>query len=426
MESALIKALGVFVFDDKVFLSYQTSKNSTDEFTIDYSKNGQVFNRLSTNGFILDGVKKLDVSTISSFRMVKTGDLYNLLFLHNISGINYLCMASSRDMVEWDYRGRLFPLTEIAVQIPFYTHKNKEIIFFGGKSLNYALSTDSKNWNTQTIKSPVRNYILGYLKEGKDGPLLLYFIKDEHEDHFHFSLWSTLLDKKDPSEIIWSSNKALWMAPQEWIDENVTPIGIVELNDCFYSYWESPGSGIFCVEHKGIENYSNARSLLPHASLLKNEKNPILQPHPERNWENKQVFNPAAVLHGGKVHLLYRAVGEGDISVLGHAETSDGLTIDKRDAKPAYVPREDFEFSLDPGATSFFSKYMSGGGGYGGIEDPRITKIDDKFYLTYVAYDGKNPPRIALSFITIKDFDRKKWRGWSKPVLISPPSVINN
>jgi hypothetical protein len=44
--------------------------------------------------------------------------------------------------------------------------------------------------------------------------------------------------------------------------------------------------------------------------------------------------------------------------------------------------------------------------------------------MTYVAYDGHSHPRVALSSIHINDFLSKKW-NWQKPVLISPPYIVD-
>src|SRR4029079_9082211 len=65
------------------------------------------------------------------------------------------------------------------------------------------------------------------------------------------------------------------------------------------------------------------------------------------------------------------------------------------------------------------------GGGYGGCEDPRITKVDDTFFMTYVAYNGEDPPRVALTSIKVDDFMNKKWDKWAKPKLISKPGMVN-
>ena len=68
--------------------------------------------------------------------------------------------------------------------------------------------------------------------------------------------------------------------------------------------------------------------------------------------------------------------------------------------------------------------YFSGGGWNGGCEDPRLTLIDNRVYLTYTAFDGWGSIRIALSSIGLEDFLNKNWK-WKKPALISPPGQIH-
>jgi predicted GH43/DUF377 family glycosyl hydrolase len=154
--------------------------------------------------------------------------------------------------------------------------------------------------------------------------------------------------------------------------------------------------------------------------------NPILKPTSSHSWESKAVFNPAALYEDGKVHILYRALGETDVSVLGYASSLDGFHIQERLTYPVYVPREPFEgVSLVPiPKIGIPGVYVSGGGEMGGCEDPRLTRINDTVYITYVAYDGRSQPRVALSSISFKDFLSKKW-NWKKPVLISPPHVVD-
>ena len=156
------------------------------------------------------------------------------------------------------------------------------------------------------------------------------------------------------------------------------------------------------------------------------EGNPILSPDSRHWWETKAVFNPAAIYEGGKVHFLYRAIGDTDNSLLGYASSFDGFHINERLDEPAYIPREPFEgvHSLPHFNRDRVNFFESGGGGGGGCEDPRLTCIEDKVYLTYVAYDGHSAPRVALSSIGIDDFLQKKWT-WKKPVLISPPDVVD-
>jgi beta-1,2-mannobiose phosphorylase / 1,2-beta-oligomannan phosphorylase len=177
-----------------------------------------------------------------------------------------------------------------------------------------------------------------------------------------------------------------------------------------------------------VKRKINAISKIPNIRLTleRFEDNPILRPDSKHRWETKAVFNPAAIYEGGKVHILYRAIGEADVSVLGYASSFDGLHIHERFDRPAYIPREPFEgvSSSQPYSSEMPGIYVSGGGGMGGCEDPRLTRIGEQVYMTYVAYNGYSPPRVALSSIHINDFLNKRW-NWKKPVLISPPYIVD-
>ncbi len=100
--------------------------------------------------------------------------------------------------------------------------------------------------------------------------------------------------------------------------------------------------------------------------LKRFEGNPILKPKKENEWESGAVFNCATVYDGKLIHMLYRAIGEYDsyISRLGYAISEDGFNF-KRISHPVFEPQEDYE--------AF------------GCEDPRITKIDNRYYITYTA-----------------------------------------
>jgi beta-1,2-mannobiose phosphorylase / 1,2-beta-oligomannan phosphorylase len=130
--------------------------------------------------------------------------------------------------------------------------------------------------------------------------------------------------------------------------------------------------------------------------LQRSEKNPILKPS-ELSWENMLVFNPAAIIVGDMVYLIYRALGRNySHSCLGLATSKDGINFERRQ-EPFYSGGGHLHESL-------------------GIEDPRIVQIEDKYYLTYTAVSEDiygevdriwkeqiaKKPVIALS--TTKDF----------------------
>ncbi len=96
--------------------------------------------------------------------------------------------------------------------------------------------------------------------------------------------------------------------------------------------------------------------------------NPILSPHPEHHWENLAVFNPAAWYDEQKreVLLLYRTAESGPEYKcwFGLARSGDGYDFERVSDQPALSPSiEGFD-----GAT---------------IQDPRIIKMGDWFYVTY-------------------------------------------
>ncbi|QHT62369.1 family 43 glycosylhydrolase [Paenibacillus lycopersici] len=116
--------------------------------------------------------------------------------------------------------------------------------------------------------------------------------------------------------------------------------------------------------------------------------NPCLEPDAERRfacpvrgevvqWEEKDVFNPAAVVRDGRVCLLYRAediVGRyAGTSRIGLAESEDGLRFAKR-PEPVLYPNHDAFEGIE---------------WEGGCEDPRIVEDENGvYYLIYTSYDG--------------------------------------
>ncbi len=151
--------------------------------------------------------------------------------------------------------------------------------------------------------------------------------------------------------------------------------------------------------------------------LKKALHNPIIKPR-AYPWESKATFNPAAFVAHGKVHIIYRAIGDNDASVLGYASSYDGYHILER---PTY-----FVYNKASGIYKHGEKidYISGGGWSGGCEDPRLTLIDDTVYMIYTAFDGWGSLRLALTSIPLADFEKRKW-NWQKSVLISPPGEIH-
>lgn len=121
--------------------------------------------------------------------------------------------------------------------------------------------------------------------------------------------------------------------------------------------------------------------------LERHKKNPILLPDESNWWESKAVFNCAVLRDDNRIHMLYRAVGEYEkyISRIGYASSSDGFCFTRR-REIALTPSEEYE------------KY--------GIEDPRLVKIDQEIYLSYVVLSTyvSQRPSASTALATTNDF----------------------
>lgn len=252
----------------------------------------------------------------------------------------------------------------------------------------------------------------------KYGWLLIYsYIKDYSSPQRLFTIEAVLLDLKNPSKIIGRTDAPILVPEEEYelygiVPNTIFPSGAFIRGDDLLVYYGAADTTccLFTVKLSSLINsmLCNKKSA---AQFKRAKKNPIITPIKDHPWESKATFNPAAIYENGKVHIVYRAMSEDNTSVFGYATSSDGIQIDERETDPIYLPRESFEQKLIPGGNS-------------GCEDPRITKIGNTLYMLYTAFDGKHPPRIALTSIPVKKFLTKQW-DWAKPVLISPPEFDN-
>lgn len=257
----------------------------------------------------------------------------------------------------------------------------------------------------------------------KDGWLLVYsYIKNYHTDQKIFGIEAVLLDLENPSQIIKTTEEPLLLPQTDYekfgeVSNIVFPTGAVIKNSQLYVYYGAADTSVclatcdindLLTNLKGTQRPENKSRDTKQIIVKKYEENPILLPLSDNIWENKAVFNAAAIYDDKKVHIIYRAMSSGNQSVFGYAVSLDGYHIDERLTDPIYIPREVFEKNVERG--------------YYGCEDPRITKLDNRLYMLYTAYDGVHPPRVAISSISSSDFLDRKWH-WAIPKLISPPEI---
>lgn len=128
--------------------------------------------------------------------------------------------------------------------------------------------------------------------------------------------------------------------------------------------------------------------------MLNNQRspnNPILSPNKQNPWEAHASFNGCVIKDNNAFHLFYRAMSEFQdyqgvqlrLSTIGKAVSTDGIHFANRRLliKPEYE----------------WEKF--------GCEDPRITKLDDKYFISYTALSSypPTPPGIKIGVAITKD-----------------------
>jgi predicted GH43/DUF377 family glycosyl hydrolase len=252
------------------------------------------------------------------------------------------------------------------------------------------------------------------------GKLIVYHNRDLNGE---YQVGVAIVKNDKSHRIIFRGETPLWESSSAWMGKKIEFIGLASIDGQIIGYWGVDDSQIQAVIYPSfkLRNPQTARSI--NINLKKVIENPLISPNSENSWEAFTTFNPAAIYEGGKVHILYRAQGFDYVSVVGYASSSDGVHIEERLDYPIYRPTQPFEWVTATRPEEVNTGYMSGGG-YGGVEDPRITRVGDRLYMSYVAFNGIDPPRVALTSISVDDFLNHRWL-WEKPVLISPPGVVD-
>ena len=100
--------------------------------------------------------------------------------------------------------------------------------------------------------------------------------------------------------------------------------------------------------------------------LTKFKGNPIISPNSSNDWESLVTCNPGVIYNGGLFYMLYRAAGNDAEHVIrfGLATSKDGYNFERTSDQPVFGPSTD-------------------GPDSGCVEDPRIVKFGEEYYVTY-------------------------------------------
>ena len=142
---------------------------------------------------------------------------------------------------------------------------------------------------------------------------------------------------------------------------------------------------------------------LPFSNLKRISAEPVMQPQGD-SFQSAGTFNPAVVKKDGKFVMLYRAQDRNGTSRLGYATSTDGIHFIRR-ANPVMEATTEYERD-------------------GGVEDPRLIKLRDIYYLTYTGYNKKDAQLCLATSRDLINWERKgvllpaykgRWNiGWTK------------
>jgi len=120
--------------------------------------------------------------------------------------------------------------------------------------------------------------------------------------------------------------------------------------------------------------------------MIEVKKSGVILEKTKLGFENDSVFNPGVINSGNDIHLLYRAVRQGNFSSIGYCKLNNPEKVHERMTHPLIIPEHDYERH--------------------GIEDPRVVKIDDTYFITYTAYDGYNALGALATSKDLKTFTK--------------------
>lgn len=165
--------------------------------------------------------------------------------------------------------------------------------------------------------------------------------------------------------------------------------------------------------------------------FVRHPENPIVQPG-LYDWRMATVFNPGVIYDDGRFYMYERAAGQlrPFYCYIGMLESNDGVHFTHVQDTPVWTP-------------------AMAGSQYGSVQDPRVVKIDDTYYMTYAyrpyawncnptglgvpessqaeypGFSGKHKDNMSRTGIAVSK-DRVRWehRCWPTPAELDDRDVI--
>ncbi|MEI8343749.1 MAG: hypothetical protein WCF93_02225 [Candidatus Moraniibacteriota bacterium] len=412
--------------EKKVVFVYGLKNLIETKLFLSQSDDGLSFKNKYEIQLLLESGKRKRLVDCDALCFFAYGKQAYLAFEQIVKGKRQILIAQSDDMLNFIVKKQATDLAGMYPIVSNHKYKKNFLAYYGDKSIRVAASDNLTDWHTTSALLPTRTdffdddallHVIGSVIVDR-GILVLYDARSDQKNSRKIKIGCAMFSFDKPYAPIWRSQVPIWEETAEKRKHKVRFLGCAIVAESLHIYWSSLENEFFV---KTINLASSGLIAAKKTRLLKRHlSNPILKPLAANKWEQDATFNPAAVYLEDKIHLLYRAIGENGVSVLGYAASADGILVNERLNYPVFSLAQNLKIFKNKPAIA--SPYVSGGS-WAGCEDPRATVIGKRIYVTYVFFDGCNPPGVALTSIRVADFLNKNW-NWKRPKLISKVGEI--
>ncbi len=430
--------LTVFAVTGGVCLLERINGKTTDSLSLAWSTDGLVFSSDSRRVSIkISDSKAEKIRDCDNFNVSPTPGGFVMTYIRRgrTRDKEYIVVAKSKDLYEWSVKSEILRMDSDHSVVIYNKILDLFLLYRDGLFIKTQSTRSLSFWKERaslvlTSRSGMFDGgqldIIGGM-ETKEGLLLIYNSSVKQDKEHLLQIGGVLFDVNNPKRILWRSEAPLWQGVVETKNKKdvISPVGFVSIKETFVVYWLTKQGNMVLSTFPSL--FKNTE-IYQHKILKRFDRNPIITARDDHDWEIQGTFNPAVFQDEDNVlHLFYRAIGKDGISRIGYAQSTDGVTITKRLPHPVFEPSPGLGMpnARDAaGPIGYHPSYYTSGGGWGGSEDPRVVKIGDHIYMTYVAFEGWNSIRMALTYISVDDFKKGRWK-WKKPILLSSAGQIN-
>jgi predicted GH43/DUF377 family glycosyl hydrolase len=424
--------LAVFSVADRVCMMSLVGLKK-QEIKIFWSDDGMEFDDGKDSvSIVVSGSKKEKIKDCRNFSVSSTPTAFVMTYTRETKKGDLLVIAKSTDLLKWQVKSEMPAGDTKRATVVYDSALAKFEMYRDGLFVRNQSTSTLVSWKSESLLlfttrhdrfDSERISIIGSVPT-ESGMLVIYDSSATSGSNRLLQVGAALFDPSDPKRIMTRTDAPVWqgMVTLKTKSQEVYPLGLVVRMGKIRVYWVVGKGEIIFAEFPPILS----KPAIPQYKIFeKFHGNPVLSPRHEMGWEALGTFNPGIYQDEDEVlHMFYRALGRDGISRIGYAKSDDGLYFDKRLPYPVFEPRSQAGLAETgkSGPVGYDPIFYGSGGGWCGAEDPRVVRIDDNLYMTYVAFEGWQSMRMALTYISVEDFKKGKWE-WKKPIMISAPGM---